>query len=80
MGRPDVAGRMVQWAVELSQFDVNYRPRTAIKVQALADFVAEFTMVDQDPKSDYWKVYTNGLSAAGVSCVGMLLLSPEKTS
>ena len=53
MGRPNVAGRMVQWAVELSQFDVNYRPRTLIKVQALVDFVIEFTMVDQDPKSDY---------------------------
>ena len=42
MGRPDAAGRMVQWAIELSQFDVDYRPRIAIKSQALVDFVAEF--------------------------------------
>ena len=34
---------MVQWAIELSQFDVEYRPWTAIKAQALADFIAEFT-------------------------------------
>ncbi|XP_075654648.1 uncharacterized protein LOC142624783 [Castanea sativa] len=53
MGRPNVAGRMVQWAVELSQFDVNYRPRAAIKAQTLTNFVAEFTMADQDPESDY---------------------------
>ena len=65
MGRPDVAGRMVQWAIELSQFDVNYRPRTAIKVQALADFVAEFTMTDQDPESEYWTMYIDGSSITG---------------
>ena len=43
MNKPEAAGRMVQWAIELSQFDVEYRPRTAIKGQALADFIAEFT-------------------------------------
>ena len=34
---------MVLWVVELSEFDVRYHPRTTIKVQALADFIAEFT-------------------------------------
>ena len=53
MGRPNAAGRMVQWVVELSQFDIDYRPRTAIKAQVLVDFIAEFTMADQDPKADY---------------------------
>ena len=28
------------------QFDVNFRPRTAIKGQALADFIAKFTYAD----------------------------------
>ena len=27
----DCAGRMLSWAVELSQFDISFRPRTAIK-------------------------------------------------
>ena len=31
MGRPNAMGRMVQWVVELSQFDFDYRPRIAIK-------------------------------------------------
>lgn len=53
MGRPDAAGRMVQWAVELSQFDVDYKRKTAIKAQALADFVTEFTTANQDPESNY---------------------------
>ena len=46
MNKPEAEGRMVQWAIELSQFDVEYRPRTAIKAQALADFIAEFTTLE----------------------------------
>ena len=38
-----VSGHLLKWAVELGQFDIHFRPRTAIKGQALADFVAEFT-------------------------------------
>ena len=39
--KPDVAGRMVRWAVELSEFDIQYEPRGSIKGQVYADFVAE---------------------------------------
>ena len=31
MNRPEAAGRMVQWAIKLSQFDIEYLPRTTIK-------------------------------------------------
>jgi hypothetical protein len=43
MNKPDVARRLVQWSIEMSKFDIDYRPCTAIKAQALADFIAEFT-------------------------------------
>ncbi|XP_074336539.1 uncharacterized protein LOC141673694 [Apium graveolens] len=33
---------MLKWTVELSQFEVDYKPKTAIKGQALADVVLEF--------------------------------------
>ncbi|KAI5343693.1 hypothetical protein L3X38_011569 [Prunus dulcis] len=33
----------MKWAIELSQYDLLYWPKTAIKVQALADFAVEFT-------------------------------------
>ena len=36
-------GRMFLWAIKLSKFDVQYRPRIAIKAQVLVDFMAEFT-------------------------------------
>ncbi|XP_027158086.1 uncharacterized protein LOC113759712 [Coffea eugenioides] len=41
LSKPDASGRMVRWAVELSEYDLSYQPRTAIKAQALADFIAE---------------------------------------
>ena len=50
---------MVQWAIELSQFDIEYHPRTAIKAQALADFIAEFTFPDEknpSPKAERWTI------------------------
>ena len=48
MNKPEVAGRMVQWTIEFSQFDIEYHPRTNIKAQALTDFIAEFTIPDED--------------------------------
>ena len=43
MSNPEAAGRMALWAIELSEFDMQYRPRTAIKGQIVADFIAEYT-------------------------------------
>ncbi|XP_074327740.1 uncharacterized protein LOC141665652 [Apium graveolens] len=40
--KPESSGRMLKWAVELGQFDLEYVPRTVIKGQALADFLLEF--------------------------------------
>jgi hypothetical protein len=36
-------GRVVQWAIEISQYDVEFVPRRAIKSQTLTDFIAEWT-------------------------------------
>jgi hypothetical protein len=37
----EASGRIKKWATELSQFELNYVLRTAIKSQALADFMAD---------------------------------------
>ncbi|XP_074355781.1 uncharacterized protein LOC141695434 [Apium graveolens] len=41
------SGRLMKWEIELGEFDIKYKPRTAIKAQALADFVVECTINDQ---------------------------------
>jgi hypothetical protein len=39
----EASGRIGKWAIELSQFEITYVPGTAIKSQALADFMADRT-------------------------------------
>jgi hypothetical protein len=41
--KPDLSGRLVCWAVELREFDLEFYLRTTIKAQVLADFIAEFS-------------------------------------
>jgi hypothetical protein len=35
-------GKIAKWAIELSMYDIVYKPRTAIKAKALSDFVVEW--------------------------------------
>jgi hypothetical protein len=41
--KPDLSGRLVNWAVELGEFDLEFYSRTAIKAQVLTDFITEFS-------------------------------------
>ena len=41
--KPETSGRLMKWAIELREFDIRYKPRTAVKEQILADFIIEFT-------------------------------------
>ncbi|GJY17190.1 reverse transcriptase domain-containing protein [Tanacetum coccineum] len=41
MSRPEVAGRLQKWIIELREYDIQYRPRISVKGQILADFIVE---------------------------------------
>ena len=43
---PNFSRMMSKWVIELSEFDIEYKPRTAIKEQAMTDFILEFTRSD----------------------------------
>ena len=68
--KPETSGMLMTWAIELSEFDIRYRPKTAIKGQVLADFVMEFTSAeparDAQAKTDLstWKLSVDGVSNA----------------
>ena len=66
MNKLEVAGRIIQWVVEFSEFDVQYKPREEIKAQVLVDFIAEFTPAsskqDEDQGAKQWVVNVDGLS------------------
>ena len=42
----------MKWALELEEFEVIYRPRTAIKGQALADFLVKFTYPEETKQAE----------------------------
>ena len=63
--KPDVAGRMVRWVVELSKFDVQYEPRGSIKGQVYADYVAELSpgsAQQEEEVSFKWVLLVDGSS------------------
>jgi hypothetical protein len=37
----DATGRVAKWGIKLASFDIGYKPRTAIKSQALAEFMVD---------------------------------------
>uniref|UniRef100_A0A2N9F5Z7 Uncharacterized protein n=1 Tax=Fagus sylvatica TaxID=28930 RepID=A0A2N9F5Z7_FAGSY len=81
MNKPDAAGRLIQWAVELSEFDIEYHPRHAIKAQALADFIVEFTVTEEEPSEEKpdeeWEIKIDGSSVKGAGGVGIVFKTPE---
>jgi len=62
--KPNVAGRMVRWAVELSEFDVQYEPREPMKGQVYADFVVEHSSatIHQEEANFKWVLSVDGSS------------------
>ena len=42
--KPETSRRLIKWAIELSEFDIRYKPRTVVKEQIFADFIMEFTL------------------------------------
>ena len=63
-----------------SQFDIEYHPRTSIKAQALADFIAKFTFPDEDNLTNEavrWTIQTDGLSAQKRGGVGVVITAPD---
>ena len=79
MSSPKSAGRIALWAVELSEFDIRYRPRTTIKGQVVADFIAEFTLGNGQGAKEkrQWSVYTVGSSNRRARGAGVMIQTPE---
>ena len=81
MNKLEAAGRLIQWAVELSEFDIRYQPRNAIKAQALADFITEFTPSHEDLRegeyNNKWVVHVDGSFTLYARGIGVVLQSPE---
>jgi hypothetical protein len=91
--RADLSGRMEKWSVELNRFHIEYEPRTSIKGQVLADFIAEFTGTttvaaagsppaptggqESNANSQRWTLFIDGSATKNGSGVGIVLKTPD---
>ncbi|KAL5551045.1 hypothetical protein UlMin_001221 [Ulmus minor] len=85
---PECSGRLAKWAIELSKFDIEYKPRTSIKGQAMADFISEFTRLDlvltrensgEDSWTNpVWKLFVDESTNQEGSGIGIVLESPKQ--
>jgi hypothetical protein len=75
----DATGRISKWAVELGALNIDFKPRTTIKSQALVDFMAEWRenqLPTPTERPKHWVMYFDGsLKLEGVGA-GVLLISP----
>ncbi|RVX18229.1 Transposon Ty3-I Gag-Pol polyprotein [Vitis vinifera] len=78
--KPDLTGRMLQWAIELSEFGIEFQPRLSMKGQVMADFVLEYSRKpsqrQESSEKEWWTLRVDGASRSSGSGVGLLLQSP----
>ncbi|KAL5753025.1 hypothetical protein ACOSP7_023200 [Xanthoceras sorbifolium] len=85
--KPKVSGRLTKCAIELSEFDVSFKSQTAIKGQAIVDFIVEFTepIIDiifpagtEESNGYPWKLHVDGSSNSHGSGAGVVLTTPDQ--
>ncbi|GJV37275.1 reverse transcriptase domain-containing protein [Tanacetum coccineum] len=72
LSNSEVTGRLLKWSFELEEHDIQYRPRTSVKGQILADFIVErpkdnleITLMEgAEELPDPWILFTDGSSCA----------------
>lgn len=77
----EATGRIGKWDVELALFGPNFVARNAINSQALADFVADWTLEHPGqtelPPEPLWVVSTDGAWGAAGAGAGAVVQSPS---
>ncbi|GKD32783.1 reverse transcriptase domain-containing protein [Tanacetum coccineum] len=85
LSRPEVAGRLQKWSIELGEYAIHYRPRVLVKGQILADFIVErleedspdTPMEEKEELPEPWILFTDGSSYTDGSGAGLILTNPE---
>ncbi|XP_075473815.1 uncharacterized protein LOC142504851 [Primulina tabacum] len=72
MTHSEVFGRMIKWTVELGEYDIKYKPRVAIKAQALSDSLPEMVQPNEE---EVWRVFVDGSSSLAGCGVGVVIIS-----
>jgi hypothetical protein len=76
----DATGRISKWAVKLGALNIDFKPRTTIKSQALVDFMAEWwenQLPTPTERPEHWVMYFDSLLKLEGAGAGVLLISPN---
>lgn len=46
LSHPEATERLIKWVIELNEYDIDYQPHSAIKAQALTNFLMEITRIE----------------------------------
>jgi ribonuclease HI len=80
IGCKDATGRVVKWAIELAAHTIQYKPRTTIKSQIIADLFAdwgEHQYLPRAPDLTYWRMNFDGSKMLGGLGAGVVFTSPK---
>src|SRR4051812_46517589 len=80
IGSKEATGRVAKWAIEIASHGIQYEPRTAIKSQALADFLvdwAETQYAPPAPGANHWRMHFDGSKMKSGLGAGIVLTSPR---
>jgi ribonuclease HI len=80
IGCKDASGRVAKWVIELAAHTIQYKPRTMIKSQIIADFFAdwgEHQYLLPAPDSTHWRMHFDGSKLLGGLGAGIVLTSPK---
>ncbi|KAI3696981.1 hypothetical protein L6452_29656 [Arctium lappa] len=85
--KPELTGRLAKWSIYLSNFDLDFKPKTAIKSQVLADFISDFSPeLESTMTSDKivatlhdttWTLDIDGSANIRGTGLGVVLQSPQ---
>jgi ribonuclease HI len=80
IGCKDASGRVAKWAIELAAHTIQYKPRTMIKSQIIADFFADWgenQYLPPAPDSTHWRMHFDGSKLLGGLGASVVLTSPK---
>nr|KYP49835.1 Retrovirus-related Pol polyprotein from transposon 17.6 [Cajanus cajan] len=77
--KQELARRMIAWSVKLSEFDIQYESRGALKAQCLANFVVELTPTSVE-EPQVWTFYADGSSNSKSGGAGIILEGPNRVT
>ena len=71
--------RMDQWAIELSKFDIQFKPRLTLKGWVLTDFLAKIPQQEMEPDNfGWWTLNMDGASRQTGAGLGLQLKAPTR--